>query len=75
MAFIEMTCKCECSFQADVAEVGSETLVILWATQFVNSHAACGFMNTVKTDVPETHRIIEWDSDVKYKESHKKDID
>ena len=32
-------------------------------------------MNTVKTDVPETHRIIEWDTDVKYKESHKKDID
>lgn len=70
-----MTCKCDASFQADLNSDTNEALVIMWANQFVNAHADCGFMNGIKTDVPETHRIIEWDSDVKYKESYKKDID
>lgn len=75
MAFIEMTCKCEASFQADLSADANEGLVIMWANQFVNAHADCGFMNGVKTDKPEIHRVIDWDSDVKYKERDKKDIE
>lgn len=75
MAFIEMTCKCEASFQVDLSNDTSEGLVIMWANQFANAHADCGFMNAVKSDKPEHHRIIEWDSDVQYKERDKKDIE
>jgi hypothetical protein len=44
-------------------------MVIMWAQQFVSAHGTCGFMNLVKTDKPETHRVLDWDTDVKYKES------
>jgi hypothetical protein len=69
MAFIEMSCNCSASFQADVSDAGNESMVIMWAQQFVSAHGTCGFMNLVKTDKPETHRVIDWDTDVKYKES------
>lgn len=75
MAFIEMTCKCEASFQADLNTETNEGLVIMWASQFVAAHSDCGFMGTVKQDKPEIHRVIDWDNDVKYKESNKKDIE
>ena len=75
MAFIEMTCKCEASFQADLNSDTNEGLVIMWASQFVSAHSDCGFMGTVKQDKPENHRVIDWDNDVKYKESNKKDIE
>ena len=75
MAFIEMTCKCEASFQVDLNSETNEGLVIMWANQFVSAHSSCGFMNSVKTDEPEIHRVIDWDTDVKYKESNKKDIE
>jgi len=75
VAFIEMTCKCEASFQADLNEDSNEGLVIMWANQFVSAHAECGFMSGIKKDKPENHRVIDWDTDVKYKESNKKDIE
>jgi hypothetical protein len=75
VAFIEMTCKCEASFQADLNNDNNESLVVMWANQFVVAHAECGFMSGIKKDKPEHHRVIDWDTDVKYKESNKKDIE
>lgn len=40
--FIEMSCNCSASFQADVTE--SDTLLLVWAQSFVNAHNECGFM-------------------------------
>ena len=51
MAFIEMTCTCMASFQADVTE--SETLVLMWAQSFVSAHLQCGYMNKVVSDKPD----------------------
>lgn len=69
-----MTCKCESSFQADIG-TDNQDLIIMWAHQFVNSHRDCGFMNPMRTDTPELHKVIEWDTDVKMKEKGKEDIE
>lgn len=70
MAFIEMSCKCEASFQAELSD-DNETLVTLWAHSFVASHKECGFMNTNTTDESEKYRA----NDVMYKERKKKEIE
>lgn len=68
MAFIEMSCKCEASFQADVED--SDTLILLWAQSFVTAHLECGFMSTIRTDVPE--KTVQYD--VMYKEQKEKEL-
>jgi hypothetical protein len=70
MAFIEMTCKCESSFQADLSE-DSETLIMLWAQSFVEAHKECGFMNNHKSNDYEKYRV----TDVMDKERKKKEIE
>jgi hypothetical protein len=70
MAFIEMSCKCEASFQAELSD-DSETLVTLWAQSFVQAHRECGFMNSYKPDESEKYRA----NDVMYKERKKKEIE
>lgn len=75
MAFIEMTCKCDASFQVDLDESANSAMILMWANQFINSHADCGFMNPVQTDAPEKHRVIDWDTDVKDKKKGKKEIE
>ena len=72
MAFIEMTCTCMASFQADVEE--SETLIVMWAHSFVTAHHSCGFMNKVVTDAPEKTRKFEFESDVMHKERKEKEL-
>ena len=46
--FIEMTCNCTASFQADAEE--NDTLVMVWAHSFVNAHKDCGYMTKAKPD-------------------------
>lgn len=70
-----MTCNCSASFQADLSESTNESLIVLWAQQFVGAHSSCGFMRPISTDKPETHHVIDWDADVKYKERGKKEIE
>jgi hypothetical protein len=41
--FVEMTCACGASFQAESDD--HETLTMLWAQRFVNSHQECGYMS------------------------------
>jgi hypothetical protein len=72
MAFIEMTCNCSASFQADLGE--SESLITMWAQSFINAHHACGFMNRVVTDSPEKTRKFELERDVMYKERKEKEL-
>lgn len=70
MAFIEMSCKCEASFQAELSD-DNETLVTLWAQSFVESHRDCGFMNPFKPNESEKYSS----NDVMYKERKKKEIE
>lgn len=70
MAFIEMTCKCEASFQAELSD-DNETLVTLWAQSFVESHRECGFMNPAKSDESEKYTV----NDIMYKERKQKEIE
>jgi len=51
MAFVEMTCKCEASFQADLPD--SDNLILMWAHAFIRQHTECGFMSSMVTDVPD----------------------
>ena len=68
MAFIEMSCKCEASFQADIED--SDTLMLLWAQSFVTAHRECGFMSSIRTDVQE--KTVQYD--VMYKEQREKEL-
>jgi hypothetical protein len=72
MAFIEMTCTCMASFQADVTE--SETLVLMWAQSFVSAHLQCGYMNKVVSDRPETTRTFMFETEVMHKEQKEKEL-
>jgi hypothetical protein len=54
MAFIEMTCKCDASFQVELED--NDTLALLWAQSFVESHRVCGFMEPVKNNDNEKYR-------------------
>ena len=72
MAFIEMTCTCMASFQAEVEE--NETLAVMWAQQFVGAHQACGYMTKIVSDAPEKHRQFEFETDVMYKEHKEKEL-
>jgi hypothetical protein len=49
--FIEMTCPCMATFQAEAEE--ADDMVLLWAQQFANAHQACGFMAPLNSDAPE----------------------
>jgi len=67
--FIEMSCSCTASFQADVGE--SDTLLLVWAQSFVNAHNECGFMTKPLTqDVEEKMKRY----DVIYKEEREKEL-
>jgi len=68
MAFIEMSCKCEASFQADVPD--SDNLILLWAQSFVLAHQECGFMSRINTDLPE--KTVRYD--IMYKEQREKEL-
>jgi hypothetical protein len=67
--FIEMTCKCEASFQADTSD--NETLAMVWAQSFVNAHHECGYMTKPPVqNVEEKMRRL----DVIYKEQKEKEL-
>lgn len=67
--FIEMTCNCTASFQADIAE--SDTLLLVWAHSFVNAHSGCGFMTKpMPVEVEEKMRRY----DVIYQEEREKEL-
>ena len=66
--FVEMTCKCEASFQADSDD--NELLVTLWASSFVNAHRDCGYMTKPVEEVEEKMKRY----DVIYKEQREKEL-
>jgi hypothetical protein len=67
--FIEMSCNCEASFQADAPD--NDTLLLVWAQSFVNAHNACGFMTKpLSTDVEEKMKRY----DLIYKEEREKEL-
>lgn len=72
MAFIEMTCTCMASFQAELEE--NETLAVVWAQQFVSAHQACGYMMKIVSDAPEKHRKFEFETDIMHKERKEKEL-
>jgi hypothetical protein len=56
--FIEMSFKCEASFQADTSD--NETLAMVWAQSFVNAHSECGYMSKPKpADLMEKMRLMD----------------
>jgi len=67
--FIEMTCNCSASFQADASD--NDTLVMVWAQSFVNAHQSCGFMTKpfVETAEEKMKRY-----DVIYREPREKEL-
>jgi hypothetical protein len=67
--FIEMTCKCEASFQADTSD--NETLAMVWAQSFINAHHECGYMTKpqVQNDEEKMRRL-----DVIYKDQKEKEL-
>jgi hypothetical protein len=66
--FVEMTCKCEASFQAD--SDNNELLVMVWANSFVNAHKECGYMTKGVEDAEEKMKRY----DVIYKELREKEL-
>ena len=67
--FIEMTCNCTASFQAEAEE--NDTLVMIWAHSFVNAHQGCGFMTKPVSEEPE-EKMKRYD--VIYKEEREKEL-
>ena len=67
--FIEMSCKCESSFQIDTSE--NETLAMVWAQSFLNAHRECGYMTgiPIQNDEEKMRRL-----DVIYKEQKEKEL-
>lgn len=51
MAFVEMTCNCGSSFQADIPD--SDNVILAWAHSFVKQHTECGFMSSMRTDIAD----------------------
>lgn len=72
MAFVEMTCVCVASFQVEVEE--NESMVMMWAQQFINAHSQCGYMTPIKTDRAEHPSKFIADTDVMYKERREKEL-
>ena len=66
--FIEMSCNCEASFQAECDD--NDTVVMLWAHSFVNAHTDCGFMTKSKSETEEKYQR----TDVIYKEEREKEL-
>ena len=67
--FIEMSCNCEASFQADAPD--NDTLLFVWAHAFVNAHSECGFMTKpLQRDLEEKMKRY----DVIYKEVREKEL-
>ncbi|CAB4174836.1 hypothetical protein UFOVP965_84 [uncultured Caudovirales phage] len=67
--FIEMSCNCSASFQADIPE--TDTLLLVWAQSFVNAHNECGFMTKpIAVDVEEKLKRY----DIIYKEKREKEL-
>jgi hypothetical protein len=67
--FIEMSCKCESSFQIDTSE--NETLGMVWAQSFLNAHRECGYMTSlpIQNEEEKMRRL-----DVIYKEQKEKEL-
>lgn len=68
MAFIEMTCNCGSSFQADLPD--SDNIVLVWAHAFVKQHTECGFMTQMRTDVDD--KLTRYD--ITYTETKEKEL-
>jgi len=64
--FVEMTCGCMASFQADADE--ADTLVLTWASSFVDAHRGCGYMSQLNTDYPESTKQYDVHPRIKRKE-------
>lgn len=63
-----MTCVCGASFQSESDD--HQTLTMLWANRFVNSHQACGFMSPESIESQEkTSRY-----DINHKERREKEL-
>lgn len=64
-----MTCKCDASFQIETTE--NETLAMVWAQSFVNTHAECGYIGkpNFDTNLEKMKRI-----DIMYKEEREKEL-
>jgi hypothetical protein len=67
--FIEMTCKCDASFQVETTD--NETLAMVWAQSFINTHESCGYIIRPAFDNnPEKMKRI----DIMYKEEREKEL-
>lgn len=64
--FIEMSCNCMASFQAEVED--ADTLMLTWANSFVEAHRICGFMNPLNTDSPEKTKRYDVAPEIKRRE-------
>jgi hypothetical protein len=67
--FIEMTCKCDASFQVETTD--NETLAMVWAQSFINTHEGCGYIirPAFEDNSEKTKRI-----DIMYKEEREKEL-
>lgn len=54
------------SFQADADD--ADTLVLTWASSFVEAHRACGYMTALNTDNPEKMKRYDVNPVIKRKE-------
>lgn len=54
------------SFQADADE--ADTLVLTWASSFVEAHRGCGYMTSLNTDNPEKTKRYDINPVIKRKE-------
>jgi|APCry1669192269_1035402.scaffolds.fasta_scaffold00635_23 hypothetical protein len=66
--YIDMNCSCTASFSVDSDE--NDTLAMLWANQFINSHQSCGFMTKATMPVEESAPSYE----IIYKEQREKEL-
>jgi hypothetical protein len=64
--FIEMSCNCMASFQAEAED--ADNLVLTWANSFVQAHRGCGFMNPLNTDSPEKTKRYDIAPEIKRRE-------
>ena len=67
--FIEMSCECGASVQADAED--NETLVMVWGHSFVNAHQSHGYM--AKPTIADAEEKMKR-YDVIYKEEREKEL-
>jgi len=49
--YIDMNCSCTASLSVDSED--NDTLVMLWANQFINAHQSCGYILQPAQEVEE----------------------